>query len=474
MNTEEFRAHGHAIIDWLADYYRDIESRRVVPQVQPGEIRAQFPAAAPEGGEPFDTILQDFRDQIVPGMTHWGHPGWFAYFPSNSSPPSVLGELLSAGLGAQCMSWETSPAATELEQTVMAWYRQLLSLPEGFTGVIQDTASTATLVAFLTARERAGTDPSRLVGYWSSEAHSSIPKAARIAGMPISRRRVVPVDRNFAMQPDALDKMMAADIADGFVPGIVVGTMGTTSSTACDPLRAIGEIAQNRHAWFHVDAAFGGSAAIVPEVRPLLDGVELADSMATNPHKWLLTNFDCTAYFVRDVNALLQTFSILPEFLRTKHDENSAAVNFRDWGIPLGRRFRALKLWFVLRSYGAEAIREMIRGHIALGKELAGWVEAEPEFELLASAPLALVCLRHVPPALRSDEPALAKHNAALLARVNASGKVHLTHTTLAGKYAIRVAIGAFRTERRHVEEVWALIQKSLVVSHESLPTTND
>ena len=474
MNTEEFRAHGHAIIDWLADYYRDIESRRVVPQVQPGEIRAQFPAAAPEGGEPFDTILQDFRDQIVPGMTHWGHPGWFAYFPSNSSPPSVLGELLSAGLGAQCMSWETSPAATELEQTVMAWYRQLLSLPEGFTGVIQDTASTATLVAFLTARERAGTDPSRLVGYWSSEAHSSIPKAARIAGMPISRRRVVPVDRNFAMQPDALDKMMAADIADGFVPGIVVGTMGTTSSTACDPLRAIGEIAQNRHAWFHVDAAFGGSAAIVPEVRPLLDGVELADSMATNPHKWLLTNFDCTAYFVRDVNALLQTFSILPEFLRTKHDENSAAVNFRDWGIPLGRRFRALKLWFVLRSYGAEAIREMIRGHIALGKELAGWVEAEPEFELLAPAPLALVCLRHVPPALRSDEPALAKHNAALLARVNASGKVHLTHTTLAGKYAIRVAIGAFRTERRHVEEVWALIQKSLVVSHESLPTTND
>ena len=442
----------------MADYYRDIESRRVVPNVRPGATRALLPPSAPQQGEAFETILRDFREQIVPGMTHWGHPGWFAYFPSNSSPPSVLGELLSAGLGAQCMSWETSPAATELEQTVMSWYRQLLGLPEAFTGVIQDTASSATLVAFLTARERAGTDPSRLVAYWSSEAHSAIPKAARLAGIPIARRRIVPVDGNFAMEPDALDKMMAADIANGLVPGIVVATMGTTSSTACDPLRAIGEIAQNRHAWFHIDAAFGGSAAIVPEVRPLLDGVELADSMATNPHKWLLTNFDCTAYFVRDVNALLQTFSILPEFLRTKHDENSAAVNFRDWGIPLGRRFRALKLWFVFRSYGAEAIRAMIRGHIALGKELASWVAAEPEFELLAPAPLALVCLRHVPSALRGDEAALAKHNAALLARVNATGKVHLTHTTLAGKYAIRVAIGSFRTERRHVEEVWQLL----------------
>ena len=392
-------------------------------------------------------------------MTHWGHPGWFAYFPSNSSPPSVLGELLSAGLGAQCMSWETSPAATELEQTVMDWYRQLLRLPEGFTVVIQDTASSATLVAFLTAREHAGVDPGRLVAYWSSEAHSSIPKAARIAGIAIAQRRIVPVDRDFAMQPDVLAQMTAADRAQGLVPGIVVATMGTTSSTACDPLRQIGEIAQQAGAWYHIDAAYGGSAAIVPEVRPRLDGVELADSMVTNPHKWLLTNFDCSAYFVRDVNALLQTFSILPEYLRTRHDADSAAVNFRDWGIPLGRRFRALKLWFVLRSYGAEAIRTMIRGHIQLGHDLAGWVDAEPEFERLAPAPLALVCLRHVPPALAGDETALAAHNAALIARVNAGGAVHLTHTTLAGKYAIRVAIGSFRTERRHVAEVWRIIR---------------
>lgn len=431
----------------------------MVPDVQPGDVRLGLPPAAPEAGESFDTILRDFRDQIVPAMSHWGHPGWFAYFPSNSSPPSVLGELLSAGLGAQCMSWETSPAATELEQAVMSWYRQLLSLPDHFTGVIQDTASSATLVAFLTARDRAGAESGRLVGYWSSEAHSSVAKAARLAGMPLGRRRIVPVDAEFAMRPQALAGMMAEDLRQGLVPGIVVATMGTTSSTACDPLRAVGEIARDHRAWFHVDAAYGGSAAIVPELRPLLDGVELADSMVTNPHKWLLTNFDCSAYFVRDVDALLRTFSIAPEYLRARHDHDSAAVNFRDWGIPLGRRFRALKFWFVLRSYGAEAIRAMIREHIRLGHELAASVDAEPDFERLAPAPLALVCLRHVPPALRDDEPALARHNAALMARVNASGKVHLTHTTLAGQYAIRVAIGNFRTERRHVEEVWRLLK---------------
>jgi aromatic-L-amino-acid decarboxylase len=393
-------------------------------------------------------------------MTHWGHPGWFAYFPSNSSPPSVLGELLSSGLGAQCMSWETSPAATELEQVVMSWYRQLLALPDQFTGVIQDTASSATLMAFLAARERAGADPARLVGYWSSEAHSSVPKAARLAGMTLQRRRVVPVDTEFAMRPGALAEMMAADVREGLIPGIVVATMGTTSSTACDPLRVIGEVARTHRAWFHVDAAFGGSAAIVPELRPLLDGVELADSMVTNPHKWLLTNVHCSAYFVRDVDALLRTFSISLEILRTRHDHDRAAVNFRDWGIPLGRRFNALKLWFVLRSYGADALRTMIREHVALGHELAAWVDAEPGFERLAPSPLGLVCLRHVPTALRNDEAALAGHNAALMARINATGKVHLTHTTLAGKYAIRVAIGSFRTERRHVEEVWRLLQE--------------
>lgn len=419
-----------------------------------------LPASAPDAAEPFDTILGDFREQIVPGMTHWGHPGWFAYFPANSSPPSVLGEVLAAGLGAQCMSWETSPAATELEQTVMSWYRQLLDLPDAFTGVIQDTASSATLVAFLTARERAGGDPSRLVAYWSAEAHSSVSKAARLAGIPASRHRVVPVDAAFAMRPAALADMMAADATAGLVPAIVVATMGTTSSTACDPLRAIGEVAAARNAWYHIDAAFGGSAAIVPELRPLLDGVELADSMVTNPHKWLLTNVHCSSYFVRDTSALIRTFGATAEYLRTRHDADDATVNFRDWGIPLGRRFNALKLWFVLRSYGADALREMIRQHIRWGHELAGWVDETPGFERLAPAPLALVCLRHVPDAMVGDEPALAAHNAALMARVNATGRVHLTHTNLGGKYAIRVAIGGFRTEQRHVEDVWRLLRE--------------
>lgn len=459
MDHETFRRHAHELVDWLADYYRDIESLPVVPSVAPGAIRRSLPIEPPESGEPFEVIWQDFRDLIMPGISHWGHPGWFAYFPANGSPPSVLGEFLIAGLGAQCMSWATSPAGTELEQVVMDWYRQLLGLPETFTGSIQDTASSATLVAFLTARDHAGADPARLTAYWSSEAHSSVAKAARLAGISLERRRVIPVDHELAMQPAALDAAMQADRDAGLVPCLVAATMGTTSTTACDPLRAIGEIARAHGAWFHVDAAFGGSAALLPEIRPLLDGVELADSFVTNPHKWLLTNFHCSAYYVRDVDALLRTFATSPDYLKTRHDAD--VVNYRDWGIPLGRRFRALKLWFVLRSYGAEALRDMMRRHIALGHELARWVDDDPEFERLAPAPLALVCLRHVPPALAGDEAALARHNAELLARVNATGRVHLVQTTVAGRYAIRVAIGAERTERRHVEEVWRLLREA-------------
>ncbi len=459
MEPAAFRRHGHEIVDWIADYLEQIESYRIAPDVLPGALRRALPASAPEQGESFDAILGDFREQIVPGMTHWGHPGWFAYFPSNASPVSILGEFLTAGLGAQCMSWVTSPAATELEQVVMEWYRQLLALPDDFTGVIQDTASSATLVAFLTARQRAGGDLTRCTAYWSSEAHSSVAKAARLAGLAETQCRVVPVDADFAMRPDALAAMMAEDVAAGLVPLIVTTTMGTTSSTACDPLRAIGEIAQRHNAWYHIDAAYGGSAAIVPELRPLLDGVELADSMVTNPHKWLMTNFDCSVYFVRDVEALLETFATAPAYLRTRHDAD--VVNYRDWGIPLGRRFRALKLWFVLRSYGAEALRAMLRTHIALGHQLAAWVDASPAWERLAPAPLGLVVVRHVPPALAGDEAALTSHNAEIVARVNASGTVMVTQTTLGGKYAIRVAIGAFRTEERHVREVWRLLREA-------------
>jgi aromatic-L-amino-acid decarboxylase len=456
MDHEAFRQHGHAMVDWLADYFRDLEQRRVVPDVTPGAIRRMLPAAAPELPEAFETIIADFERQILPGMTHWGHPGWFAYFPSNGSPPSLLAEMLATGLGAQCMSWITSPAATELEQVVMGWLRDLLGLPSAFTGVIQDTASSSTLVACLTARDRMGDAAPRMTAYCSREAHSSVAKAFRLAGIPTDRVRVIDVDADFAMRPAALADAIAADRAAGLVPGIVVATMGTTSSTACDPLRAIGELARSAGAWYHVDAAYGGTAAICPEIRPLLEGVELADSIVTNPHKWLMTHFDCSAYYVRDVEALQRTMRTSPAYLRTAQD--AEVVNFRDWGIPLGRRFRALKLWFVLRSYGAEELRTMLRRHIALGHELASWVDAEPHWERMAPAPLGLVCLRHVPPELAGDEAALAAHNAALMARVNASGEVFLTHTLLDGRYVIRVAIGQFRTERRHVEGVWGLL----------------
>lgn len=458
MDPEEFRRHGHAVVDWIAEYWRGLESRDVLSRTKPGDIRRALPATAPEQGEPFEQIFADFEGLIVPGMTHWGHPGWFAYFPSNGSPPSVLGEMLTAGLGAQCMSWITSPAGTELEQVVMVWLRDLLGIPDSFTGSIQDTASSATMVAFLTARERAGHDAERLTAYWSEEAHSSVAKAARLAGFADDRCRVIPTDARYAMDAEILGAVLDADANQELVPGIVVGCMGTTSSTACDPLRAVGMHAQRHGAWYHIDAAYGGTAAILPEIRPLLDGLELADSYVTNPHKLLMTSVDCSAYFVRDVEMLLRTFAIHPEFLRTSHD--SEVVNYRDWGIPLGRRFRALKLWFVLRSHGAEELRAMIRGHLALAQEFAQWVRDADEWELLAPVPLGLVCCRHVPPQLRGDETALAEHNAALLARVNASGRVFLTHTLLGERYAIRMAIGAFRTERRHVMEAWELLEK--------------
>lgn len=457
MSVDEFRRHGHQMVDWIADYWRDIGELRVVPDVRPGDIRRSLPPEAPETAESFAEIFADFNRVIMPGMTHWGHPGWFAYFPANASPPSVLAEMLTAGLGAQCMSWITSPAATELEQVTMEWLRVLLGVPDGFTGVIQDTASSATLVAFLTARDRLGGAAVQMTAYWSGEAHSSIQKAARLSGIPPERWRVVPVDAGYAMRADALEQMLDADRAAGLVPGIIVGTVGTTSSTACDPLRAVGELATAAGAWFHVDGAYGGSAAVLPEQRPLFDGLELADSYVTNPHKWLMTSFDCTAYFVRDVGLLLQTCSADPEYLRTAHDPE--VVNYRDWGIPLGRRFRALKLWFVLRNHGAAGLRAMIRSHIAWARELAGWIDAAPKWQRLAPVPFGLVCCRHVPSALAHDPDALDAHNRALLDHVNADGRGFLTHTNLGGRFVIRVAIGAFRTERADVEALWRLMQ---------------
>lgn len=469
MNPDDFRRHGHDLVDWMADYMRDVARLPVTPPVRPGDILRQLPASPPEDGEPFEQLFQDFKDIIVPGMTHWNHPGWFAYFPGNNSPPSVLAEMLTATLGAQCMSWATSPAATELEQVTMEWLRRMLHLPEGFSGVIQDTASTASLVALLSARERA-TDyaagrrglaetKARLSVYASSEAHSSIEKGVKLAGYGSEQLRRVPVDDNYAMRPDALDRMIAADVQEGRTPACVVATVGTTSSSAIDPLEAIGEVCRRRGVWLHVDAAYGGTAAIVPELRHLIDGVEHADSFVFNPHKWMLVNFDCSAYFVRDRDALLRTFQVTPEYLRTATD--AEVVNFRDWGIQLGRRFRALKLWFVIRSYGVTGLQAVVRKHVALAHELAKLIEASPAFELMAPVPLGLVCFRYHPPELKGDDPRLNALNAALLVQVNATRRVHLTHTTLAGRYVIRMAIGQRQTGQEHVEEAWRLIQEA-------------
>ena len=461
MLSEDFRRHGHALVDWMADYLRDVGTLPVTPVVVPGELRAQLPDSPPLEGEAFETQFEDFRRLILPGVTHWNHPGWFAYFPCNNSPPSILAEMLTATLGVQGMSWATSPAATELEQVVMDWLRQMVGLPEGYAGVIQDTASTATLVALLTARERITRGRSGAAGlaaegpgltvYASREAHSSVDKAVKLAGYGLEMLRHIETDHAFALRPDALARAFEADRAAGLRPACVVATVGTTSSTAIDPVRPIAELCRRYGAWLHVDAAYAGSAAIVPELRPLVDGIEQADSLVLNPHKWLLTNFDCSAYFVRDPATLLDAFQATPEYLRTAFDAD--VVNFRDWGIQLGRRFRALKLWFVIRSYGLEGLCALIRKHVALAQELAGWIEADPDFELMAPVPFGLVCFRYHPPG--KSEEALDAMNARLLAAVNASRVRFLTHTRLGGRYVIRLVVGQRATERADVLAAW-------------------
>jgi aromatic-L-amino-acid/L-tryptophan decarboxylase len=466
MHPEEFRRHAHELVDWMADYLGGVGDLPVTPAVRPGDVRRRLPASPPAEGEPFGALFDDFRELIVPGMTHWNHPGWFAYFPGNNSPPSILGEMLTSAMGAQCMSWATSPAATELEQTTMDWLRQMLGLPGEFVGVIQDTASTATLVALLSARERAtggaagrqGLEAgSGLTVYASREAHSSVDKGVKLAGYGLDRLRRIPGDAAFALDPAALERAIREDVAAGLQPACVVATIGTTSSTAVDPVPAVAAICRRHGIWLHVDAAYAGAAAICPELRGHFAGMESADSIVFNPHKWLLTNFDCTAYYVRDRDALLSTFSLTPEYLRTAHD--AEVVNYRDWGIQLGRRFRALKLWFVIRSYGVEGLRAIIRRHVALAAELAGWVDEAADFERVAPVPFGLVCFRYRPGGKSEQE--LDELNERLLKEVNATRRVFLTHTRLGGRYVIRMVIGQRATERRHVAEAWAIIREA-------------
>ena len=460
MKNDDFRLAGHHFVDWIADYFENIEKFPVLSTLEPGDVKKNIPAVPPARGEAMEGIFRDFERILLPGISHWQHPGWFAYFPANNSPASVLGEFLTAGLGAQCMVWQTSPAAAELEEVVLDWLRQMTGLPENFSGVIQDTASTATLCALLSARERATGFESNDAGlrapltvYASEEAHSSVDKGVKIAGFGSKNFRRLPTDERFAVIPEKLDEAMTRDRDAGFVLACVVATVGTTSSGAIDPLRAVGEICRKHGAWFHVDAAWAGTAALLPEKRWILDGVELADSFVFNPHKWMVTNFDCSAYFVKDPATLVRTFEIHPEYLKTGVD--ARVKNYRDWGIQLGRRFRALKLWFVIRSYGVEGLQTMVREHLRLAALVKEWVEGDDRFELLAPVDLGLVCFRLDD---GREESGLNELNRRLLERVNASGRVFLTHTMLRGKYTIRLVVGQRTTGERHVRGAWDII----------------
>jgi aromatic-L-amino-acid decarboxylase len=461
MKKEEFRKYGYQLVDWIADYLEKVENYPVKSTVKPGEIKAKLPSSPPLHPESMDRIMEDFEKIIVPGLTHWQHPGWFAYFPSNNSPASILGELLSAGLGTQGMVWQTSPAATELEEVVMDWLRQMIGLPEGFAGVIQDTASTATLCALLAAREKATGQTVNESGfsgvlrvYASREAHSSVEKGVKIAGFGRKNLVYIPVDEEFAMIPGELEKAVGADLKAGYKPACVVATVGTTSSGAVDPLKPIGEICRKYDLWLHVDAAYAGTAAILPEKRWALEGAEQADSLVFNPHKWMLTNFDCSAFFIREPQLLTRTFEIHPEYLKTGVD--AVVKNFRDWGIQLGRRFRALKLWFVIRDYGVEGIKKIIRKHIHLAELFRDELQQDKRFEIMAPVYFSLVCFRLNDG--RSEEQ-LNALNQRLLEAINDTGRVFLTHTTLNGKYTLRLVVGQRTTEERHVRQALEIIK---------------
>ncbi len=464
MTPDEFRRCGHAVIDWIADYHARVESFPVLSQVKPGQIRASLPPNPPAQGESFDAFLRDVDQLILPGITHWQSPNFFAYFPCNASGPGILGDLLASGLGVLGMLWSTSPACTELETHVLDWLVPMLGLPGKFLsssaggGVIQDTASSASLCALLAARERATSYVSnkkgcdgRIVAYVSTQTHSSLEKAAMISGIGVDNLRQIEVDGNFALRPNALARQIDADKRAGLTPSLVCATIGTTSSDAIDPVGEIGRICRRHNLWLHVDAAMSGTAALCHEFRHIHTGVELADSYTFNPHKWMFTNFDCNCFWVADRKALIQTLSILPEYLRNQATESGAVIDYRDWHIQLGRRFRALKLWFVIRHYGVEGLQHHIREHVRLAQQFAEWVRKDERFELAAPAPLNLVCFRHK----AGDEA-----NQAIMDRLNRSGDLYLTHTRLNGKLTLRLSVGQTHTQAKHVERAWQRIRE--------------
>ena len=465
MSPEQFRTEGKKVIDWIADYYEDIEKYPVLSQVKPGEINSKLPEFAPQKSESMDTIMSDVNNNIMPGITHWQSPNFYAYFPSNTSFPSILGDLISSGLGVQGMIWATSPSATELETRVLDWLVDMMGMPEKFKststggGVIQDTASTSALTAVIAARERATKFQSnktgikqKLVAYISTQTHSSLEKAIKITGIGSENLRMIEVDEKFAMRPDLLQKQIKRDKAKGYIPFFICAALGTTSSNAIDPIAEIGEISKKENCWFHIDAAMSGTAMLCPEFRHFQKGVELADSYCFNPHKWMFTNFDCDVFWVSNREELINTFSILPEYLRNKATESGEVFDYRDWHVQLGRRFRSLKLWFVIRHYGVEGLQFHIRKHVELARKFTSWVRQSEDFEIFVEPSFNLVCFRH-----KSNDD----FNIKLMNEVNQTGKAFFTHTKLNGKIVLRMSIGQTNTEEKHVKATWDLIKES-------------
>jgi aromatic-L-amino-acid decarboxylase len=465
MPPEEFRRHAHAAVDWMADYLANVGDLPVLAQVRPGEVAGRLPASAPESGEAVEDILRDFRDVVVPGVTHWNHPGFFAYFSITGSGPGILGEMLAAALNTNAMLWRTGPAQTELEERTLDWLRQLLGLPDGFHGTIQDTASISTLVAIAAAREAlglgvreegmSGRDVPRLRVYASQEVHSSIDKAGITLGIGMAGTRKIPTDDAFRMDPAALERAIEEDRAAGIRPLAVVATVGTTSTSSIDPVPAIADVCARQGVWLHVDAAYGGSAALAPELRYVLDGAERADSLVVNPHKWMFVPVDCSVLYARRPEVIRRAFSLVPEYLITP--EGESVTNLMDYGPALGKRFRALKLWMVLRYFGAEGMAARIREHVRLARAFAGWVRDEPGWEVMAPVPFSLVVFRHAPPGMDGAEA--DAHNERLMAAVNASGRAFVSHTRVRGRLALRLAVGNLRTEEAHVRAAWDLLR---------------
>lgn len=465
MTPEEFRKYGHQLIDWIADYRTHVAEFPVMARTAPGEIRAQLPASPPENPENFDAIFKDMDTIVMPGLSHWQHPRFFGYFPSNGSLASVLGDYLSTGLGVLGLSWQSSPALTEVEEVVTDWMRQMTGLSDAWSGVIADTASTSTLIALICARERATnfsltrggmqSEEQPLVVYVSAHSHSSVEKAALLAGFGRKNVHVVPHDAEFGMRADALAAMIQSDIAEGLKPCAVVATTGTTTTTAFDPVAKISEIAREQNLWLHVDAAMAGSAMILPECRELWRGIDAADSLVLNPHKWLGSAFDCSIYYVRDPQHLVRVMSTNPSYLRSAVDEQ--VKNLRDWGIPLGRRFRALKLWCLIREQGVSGLQARLRRDMKNAQWLASEISAAPNWKVLAPVKLQTLCVRHEPASLlgAANADALDKHTQAWCDRVNRSGVAYLTPATLEGRWMVRISIGAENTEREHVAELW-------------------